>query len=133
MSDLLLADALALVHAAIVLFVIGGQALIMAGRVLKWAWPRNRTFRWAHLGLIGFVVIQTWLGQLCPLTIWENELRRRAGAEGYDGGFIGHWVHSWLYWSAPHWVFVAVYSAFGLLVVASFIAYGPRRPPGDPD
>ena len=127
MSYLLLADALALLHASIVLFVVAGQAWILAGWAAGWSWPRNPWFRWTHLALVAFVVVQTWLGQLCPLTIWENELRRAAGAEGYTGGFIQHWVHAVLYWSWPHGVFVALYTGFGLVVAVSFVLYGPRR------
>lgn len=124
---LLLADALALLHGLIVLFVVGGQALILAGWWRRWAWPRRPWFRWVHLGLIGFVVVQTWLGQLCPLTVWENRLRQLAGEQGYTGSFVAHWLHKVLYWQAPHWVFVAVYTAFGLIVVISFLYYPPRR------
>ena len=124
---LLLADVLALLHGLIVLFVVGGQALILAGWWRDWTWTRVRWFRWGHLALIGFVVVQTWLGQLCPLTIWEHRLRQLAGEEGYTGSFVAHWLHKILYWQAPHWVFVAVYSVFGAAVVISFLYYPPRR------
>jgi len=133
MPYLLLADAIALLHTAIVLFVVGGQALILIGWAVGWIWPRRPGFRWLHLGLIGFVVVQSWLGQLCPLTIWENELRRLAGAAGYAGGFVEYWVHQFLFWSWPHWVFVTVYTLFGGLVLVSFIVYGPRRKDASPE
>ena len=129
MDDGLLADVIGVTHALFVLFVVGGQGLILAGWGLGWDWTRNRAFRYGHLGAIGFVVLQQWLGQWCPLTLWESELRRKAGAEGYERGFIEHWLNALLYYSAPTWVFTAVYTAFAALVVATFVYYRPGSPP----
>jgi len=128
------ADAIGVTHAVIVLFVVGGQALILAGWRLAWRWPRNMPFRVIHLAAIGFVVVQQWLGEMCPLTVWESELRRQAGAEGYQAGFIADWLDRLLYYSAPSWVFTTVYTLFGALVVVSFVLYRPERnpPPADP-
>lgn len=125
--SLLLADAILVVHAGFVLFVVGGQVLIMAGTFAGWDWVRNLWFRLAHLGAIGFVVAQAWLGEICPLTIWENDLRRSAGAEAYEGSFIAYWVGELLYHDFPTWVFVAMYSAFGALVLAFLLIAPPRR------
>ncbi len=116
-----------MLHGLVVLFVVGGQAIVLAGWWRGWVWTRNAVFRWSHLGAIAFIVAQTWLGQLCPLTIWEQQLRVRAGAEGYSGSFVVHWLHEMLFWSAPHWVFVGVYSLFGALVGLCFLYYPPRR------
>ncbi len=123
----LLADLIGAVHALFVLFVVVGQALIMAGWARGWAWTRRLVFRATHLAAIAFVVVQAWLGRYCPLSIWENELRERAGAEGHGSGFIAYWLERFLYWSFPQWVFVAIYSLFGLLVLLAFIYYPPRR------
>jgi len=126
MNDGLLADIVGVTHTLVVLFIVGGQALILAGWGLGWTWTRNRVFRYAHLGAIGFVVVQQWLGQLCPLTLWESDLRQKAGAGGYKGGFIEYWLDALLYYAAAAWVFTAVYTAFGALVAATFIFYRPR-------
>ena len=122
------ADIIGVIHALFVLFVVGGQALILAGWAARWIWTRARVFRFAHLATIGFVVIQQWLGQLCPLTFWESELRRKAGMQGYDGGFIEYWLEALLYYSAPTWVFTAVYTLFGGIVLARFVLYPPEKP-----
>ncbi len=34
---------------------------------------------------------------LCPLTPWENQLRRAAGQAGYDGGFVEHYLIPLIY------------------------------------
>ena len=124
----LAADAILIVHSLFVAFVVVGQALIMWGAVTGWGWVRHLWFRLAHLGAIGFVVIQAWLGEICPLTEWENALRQRAGESSYDGSFIAHWLGQLLYYDLPPWVFVLVYSLFGGLVVLFLWIVPPRRP-----
>lgn len=128
------ANVIGVLHALFVLFVVGGQGLIVAGWELGWGWTRDRLFRYVHLGAIGFVVVQQWLGQWCPLTLWESELRRKAGEQGYDGGFIEYWLNALLYYSAPTWVFTVVYTGFGALVAATLFYYPPEKktPPAGP-
>ncbi|MGE0331859.1 MAG: DUF2784 domain-containing protein [Ramlibacter sp.] len=116
----LLADALLVLHVGVVLFVVVGELLFLAGGWRGWLWVRHRGLRLVHLALMAFIALQAWLGQLCPLTVWEQALRRTAGASGYSGGFIEHWLGRVLYWSAPWWVFVAAYTVFALLVAATW-------------
>jgi len=113
----LLADTVLVVHFAFVVFVVAGFVLILVGLLARWSWIHNRMFRIAHLAAIGIVVLQAWFGLLCPLTIWENELRRRAGQSGYAETFIEHWLHKLLFYQAAPWLFTAVYTCFGVLVV----------------
>ena len=121
------ADAIGITHALVVLFVVGGQALILAGWGLGWGWTRNPPFRVLHLAAIAVVIVQQWLGDVCPLTAWESALRRRAGAEGYETGFIADWIGRLLFYSAPGWVFTAVYTAFAALVALTFWFHPPRK------
>ena len=116
----LLADLILVVHFAFVLFVVVGFALILCGIVARWRWVENRTFRLIHLAAIGIVVLQAWLGQLCPLTIWENQLRRLAGEQAYSGSFIEHWLHKVMFFEAEQWVFTLIYTVFGLLVALTW-------------
>ncbi|MBT8443044.1 MAG: DUF2784 domain-containing protein [Gammaproteobacteria bacterium] len=113
----LLADAILLVHFAFVAFVVVGFLLIVVGLIAHWKWVRNRTFRIAHLCAIGVVVAQAWLGVICPLTVWENELRRRAGQDAYAETFVQHWLHELLFYDAEPWVFTAIYTVFGAVVL----------------
>lgn len=123
---LLAADAVLLVHALFVAFVLFGQVLVLAGGGLQWGWVRNPWFRVTHVAAIGVVVIQSWLSIICPLTNLEMAFRSRAGDAVYPGSFIGHWLETLLYYEAPTWVFVACYTAFGALVVASWFWVKPR-------
>jgi len=120
------ADALLVAHCALVLFIGGGLALVLAGGALGWAWVTNPWFRLAHLLAIGVVVAQAWAGRICPLTVWEQALRQRAGEAGYSGGFIAHWLQELLYYEAPLWVFALAYSLFGLLVLLAWWRVRPR-------
>ncbi len=122
-----LADTVLVVHALFVAFVIVGQVLILVGLACGWGWVRNIRFRVAHLIAIAIVVAQAWLGVLCPLTILENALRRRAGVAGYEGSFIAHWLHRLIFYEAPGWAFTAVYTAFGILVAITWWFGPPRR------
>jgi len=122
----LLADAVLILHFAVVAFVVGGALAVLLGQGRGWRWVRAPLFRWAHLGAIGFVVLQAWLGAHCPLTVLESWLRWQARSAGYDTSFIEHWVQRLLYYEAPPWVFVLVYSLFGLGVLWLWWRFPPR-------
>lgn len=124
-----LADAVLTVHVGIVLFVVLGLVLVLVGNRRGWPWVNDLWFRLAHLAAIAVVVAQAWLGVICPLTTLEVWLRRQAGQSGYDGSFIEYWLQQVLYYDAPAWVFIALYTGFGLLVVASWWWFPPRRRP----
>lgn len=124
---LLAADALLVGHILFVVFVILGLALIVVGKLVAWSWVRNPWFRSAHLAAIAVVVLQSWIGIICPLTTWEMALRERAGEAAYAGSFISHWLESLLYYRAPAWIFVVCYTAFAAIVVASWFLVPPRR------
>ena len=113
----LLADTILVIHFVFIVFVVFGFMLILLGLLARWSWIHNRKFRIIHLAAIGFVVLQAWLGQLCPLTVWENELRRQAGQSGYTETFVEHWLHKFLFYQAEPWIFATIYSCFGVLVV----------------
>jgi hypothetical protein len=123
----LLADLVALLHAAFVAFVVVGQALILIGWTAGWSWTRMAAFRWLHVTAIGFVVLEAWTGADCPLTLLESHWRQRAGWGGYPSSFVGYWLHRLLYYRAPEWVFTLSYSGFAALVVLTFVLYPPRR------
>lgn len=123
---LLAADAVLGLHAIFVIFVVFGLALILVGGQLSWLWVRNPWFRLAHLTAIAVVVVQSWVDAICPLTSIEMALRAKAGGTVYAGSFIAHWIQRILFYDAPSWVFIAIYSLFGAAVAASWIWIQPR-------
>ncbi len=126
---LALADATLVIHAAYVLFVLGGQLLILSGWVLGWRWTCRPVFRLLHLLAIAFVVLEAWFGVTCPLTRLENILRARADSATYDRSFLSYWLDRLIFYAAPDWIFTLIYTVFAALVILTWVAYPPRRGP----
>jgi hypothetical protein len=122
-----LADAILATHVGVVAFVVVGEALFLVGGWRGWRWVRNLPLRLAHLVLMLYIALQAWLGELCPLTIWEQDLRQLAGQPAYEASFIEYWLSRLLFFDAPWWVFVAAYTAFAALVAATWWWVPPRR------
>ena len=121
-----LADFVLITHAAFAAFVIFGLVLTLVGGYLSWSWVLNFWFRVLHLLGITTIVVQSWLGAICPLTTLEMWLRQHAGMSTYGGGFIQYWLHKLLFYDAPAQFFVAIYSFFGVLVVLAMFKYPPN-------
>ena len=122
-----LADAVLLLHALFVVFVVTALLLIIVGGYRQWSWVHSWRFRIVHLACIALVVAQSWAGLLCPLTSLEMWFREQAGATIYVGSFIQYWLERFLYYDAPNWVFVVVYTAFGLLVIIAWLRFPPLK------
>lgn len=122
-----LADAVLVLHVGIVAFVVLGAVAVPLGARRGWRWVRARRWRLLHVLLMGVVALQAWLGALCPLTVWEQALRRHAGQPAYAGSFIEHWLSRLIFFDAPAWVFVVAYTAFAAFVGALWWAVPPVR------
>lgn len=83
----LLADAVVVIHFLFIVYAILGGILF-----LKWKWAAA-----LHLPVVAWATLIMCIGWICPLTPLENSLRHRAGQEGYDGGFIEHYLLSFIY------------------------------------
>lgn len=76
------AELLVLLHLFFIIFVLfGGLA------VYKWHW-----LAWLHVPAAAWGAVVEYRSWVCPLTPWENQLRRMAGLEGYSEGFIEHYI-----------------------------------------
>jgi Protein of Unknown function (DUF2784) len=115
------ADALLVLHFAIVAFIAGGLVLTWIGAWLSWGWVRNPWFRYVHLGAIAFVALEAIVGMTCPLTVWEDALRGGGGES-----FVGRWVRYLLYYRAPEWVFAVLYVAWAAATVLTLRIVPPR-------
>jgi polyferredoxin len=123
----LLADFVLLVHFAVVVFVVGGLVIIFAGNWRSWLWVNGWWFRLSHLSAIAVIVVQAWLGKLCPLTTLESWLRVRGGGTGYTESFVSYWLRNIIYYEAPLWVFTLIYTLLALLVLAAWWFFPPTR------
>ena len=105
MTYRLLADLVLVAHAGFVAFVVLGGLVVLR-------WPR---VAWVHLPVVLWGAGIEFMGGLCPLTPLENHWRRLAGEQGYDGGFIEHYLLAALY---PEGLTRGVQVALGILVIA---------------
>lgn len=122
-----LADVVLATHVAVVAFVVMGEVAFLAGAWRHWRWIRNLPLRASHVGLMVYIALQGWVGVACPLTTWELQLRALAGQDGYPTSFIEHWLACLIFLEAPGWVFIAAYTVFALLVVATWWWVPPRH------
>lgn len=83
----LAADAIVLIHGLWLVFVVFGAFLALK-------WPRAL---WLHAPAVAWGAVVEFTGWVCPLTPWENRLRRLGGEEGYAGGFIERYVTAVIY------------------------------------
>lgn len=105
------ADAVLLIHAAFVAFVVAGGLAVLR-------WPR---LAWMHLPAAAWGAGISFAGAVCPLTPLENALRRAAGEAGYPGGFVERYLLRALY---PEGLTREVQVALGVGVVAvNVVAY----------
>lgn len=118
----LAADAILLLHFAIVIFITAGLPAIWIGAARGWHWVRNRVFRFMHLAAILFVALESLAGVWCPLTVWEHALRGTAS----EKSFVAHWVHRLMFFQLPEWVFTIAYLAFALAVAATWWLVPPH-------
>jgi len=121
-----LADLLLIIHFAYVIFVVGGLAIIWAGYFFHWDFVRNFWFRLAHLLAIAYVVEESLTNTACPLTVWENEFRLKAGSGVYQGSFIEHWIHPVMFYDGTSMTFTIIYSLFFTAVLLSLWLVKPK-------
>lgn len=119
-----LADIILVIHFLFVLFVVGSLPFIWIGAWLHLKFVRNLIFRLTHLAAILFVVGESLIGFICPLTRWEYVLR---GIKA-ERSFIQYWLHRMLYYDFPEGVLTASYVVFALLVVITFKLVPPVTP-----
>lgn len=131
------ADAVLILHVGLVLFIVGAvPAIVIGNRQRRHSagrlWLNALWFRLTHLAAILFVVGESWLQVACPLTTFERWLRDQSGIGATTAGMppapgcIEYWLGRMLFFTAPWWVFAAVYSLFALLVAYTWVKYPPR-------
>ncbi len=108
----ILADAIVLAHVVFVVFVVFGGLLVLY----------RRGFLYLHLPAAAWGFLVEVRGWICPLTYLENDLRRRAGEAGYEGGFVERYVIPALYPEALDRDLQLVLG--GLVVAVNVAVYG---------
>ena len=100
----MLADLVVVAHSLFVLFVVFGGLLVLR-------WPK---LAYVHLPVAAYGVLIEFVGWVCPLTPLEKRLRESAGQQGYEGGFVEHYILPVLY---PSGLTRGVQLVLGALVI----------------
>ena len=100
----LAADTLVTAHLLYIVFVVVGGLIAF----------RARWILWLHVPAVVWAIYVQYIGRVCPLTPWEKEFRDIAGAAGYEGGFIDHYIVPIVY---PPDMPVAMHLVLGTLVI----------------
>ena len=120
---LFLADLVVTVHFAVVAIVLLGAIAIPFGGWRGWEWVRGRVFRLVHFAIVLVVALQQ---ELCFLTLWEIDLRERAGRSIEEASFVGRLLHDWLFVDVDLATLQKSYIAFGVLVLIGLFTVPPR-------
>ncbi len=88
---LLLENAVLIVHAAFILWVIFGWVFT----------ARRRIARWAHILCVAYGIFIEASNLTCPLTFAEQALERRAGFAAYRHSFLLHYLELLVYPDIP--------------------------------
>jgi hypothetical protein len=99
------ADGLVLLHGLFILFVMMGGLLTL----------RKPAVAWLHVPAALWGMVIEFAGWICPLTPLENHFRERAGGQGYEGGFIDHYLLPLIY---PDWLTTRAQYVLGGSVLA---------------
>jgi hypothetical protein len=117
MAHRILADAVLVVHASFILFVVAG------GLLVRW----RKRVAWLHVPALAWGALIEFRGWICPLTPLEIWARSRAGETGFSGGFIDHYLLPIVYPGALTREVQIVLGALVLVVnalVYAWVVYG---------
>lgn len=101
----LAADLVLILHLLFIAFALGGAML-----VLKWHW-----LAFLQIPSAIWAALISLFGWICPLTPLEQKLRRAAGQDAYEGGFIAHYIEPVIY---PEGLTPTLQILFGGVVIA---------------
>jgi len=102
--------------------------LIFIGAFRNWNFIRNFWFRMGHFSLIGIVIALSVLGYPCPLTVWEDHVRRMGGESSYYRDFMTYWISTFLYYDFEPWQCTIFYIAVGVFLLSLFYFVPPKSP-----
>ena len=109
----LLADAVMLIHFSFLAFVVLGGFVA-------------RRYRWVlfpHVAAVAWGALTVTVGLECPLTGWENTLRRLGDQDGLPRGFIDTYL-TWVVY--PQQYLPAAQLLVATLVVVSWVGLAAR-------
>ena len=116
------ADTILILHFLVIIFYY--SLLFNTIWIFKnWKFVKNYKIRLAHLMLIFFITLETFLGIICPLTTLENYLR----GQSYSETFISFWISKVIYWDFPTTFFIVVYAIFLIFAIILWFKISTKK------
>jgi hypothetical protein len=76
---------------------------------------------------MGFVLCESLIVIICPLTEWENDLRLKGGqSQTYETSFVKDWVHKIMFFDFNERTFMTIYALFFILMLLTFWKIPPK-------
>ena len=120
---MLIADLILIIHFLIVIFIISLLILVPYGYYKKWIWVSSKKVRYTHVFLMSFVTIESFLGNICPLTVLENNLRGVITNQT----FVSKYLSKIIFFNFPSYVFLTLYFTGFLIVIYFCLKYPPKE------
>ena len=122
-----MADLLMVTHFAWIIFMIWGFVLTIRG-FFRPAFFDRWLFRTVHLGgILVVAALEVW-GKYCPLTIWENALRRHYDpSTDYPGSFIVGHIKDLVYPNVDPWLLTIPTIGLALMTFILFVLRPPAK------
>src|SRR5882762_767287 len=108
-----LAVAVLSLHVLFILWVVFGALLTRSRPIL----------RWLHIASLVWGILTELLPWPCPLTVLENWLEAKAGAQPYQDGFLLHYLDKLVY---PH-ISATILTVAGVIICALNLAFYGRQ------
>lgn len=132
------ADTIVVIHFGWILFMLFGFSLTAYGgfavyilRTRKARWERffdRWIFRSVHVCGILYVALLSVLREYCPLTIWENALRRSYDPDmQYPGSFLVHHIERLVYPNVHPLVIVIPTVIIAAFTLGMFVVRPPAK------
>jgi len=117
------ADLIVIIHFLWALFMVLGLPL---GLLL-----RSPALRWVHLLGMMITAFYAISGAQCPLTVWEEALRRSTDQDfTFDGGFLAHYLSFILYPRIEPWILRGASAFWGVLTMVTMVMIKPEKRKG---
>jgi hypothetical protein len=118
------ADLIVIVHFLWVLFMVLGMPLGL--------WLQSPAFRWIHFGGMTATAFLAAAGWDCPLTVWEEALRRGADPGfSYGGSFLARHLSPILYPQIEPWILRSASVFWGALTILTMVMIKPEKRTGN--
>lgn len=122
------ANAIGVVHLAVVAFVVIGSMATCWGILRRRDWMRNFYFRIGLLAVVWLVAVDDLFEAPCPLTVLEEACRVAGHQAGMRGQFIPTLIYDKLNIDVPQDWYVAAHLSISVMLAAACIVSPPRWP-----